>query len=154
MCQYHMTVGHTPFIYVPFTCPIDNLHISGMEANIRVLWIQNSSSHSALVVNSMELLWLAATMCLYKTKVARVIRSVDAKVNLSKSWTDSLLCNRKFNLFLTFLTRGSSAQNIFWGGSWILAFKDPFGGLFGTDFLAFCLFVFCLFFYTVSHLSW
>ena len=91
---------------------IDDLQIShnasGMEANIRVLLICNSSSHSPLVVKGMELPCLAATLCLYMTRVARTVRSwrVDAKVNLSKTLTDSLLCDQKFNLFLTFLTRG------------------------------------------------
>ena len=46
---------------------IDNLHIShnasGMGANIRVLLIRNSSSHSSLDVNGLELPCLAATMC-------------------------------------------------------------------------------------------
>ena len=69
---------------------IDDLHIShnasGMEANIWVLLIRKSSSHSSLVVNGMELPCLAATLYLYETRVARVVRScaVDAKVNLSK----------------------------------------------------------------------
>ena len=57
---------------------IDDLHIShnasGMEANIRVLLICSSSSHSSLVVNSLELPWLAATSCLYETEVTRVVR--------------------------------------------------------------------------------
>ena len=51
---------------------IDDLHIShnasGMEANIRVLLIRNSSSHSSLVVSGLELLCLAATLCLYRTR--------------------------------------------------------------------------------------
>ena len=46
---------------------IDDLHIShnasGMGANIRVLLIRNSSSHSSLDVNGFELPCLAATMC-------------------------------------------------------------------------------------------
>ena len=46
---------------------IDDLHIShntsDMGANIRVLLIHNSSSHSSLDVNGLELLCLAATMC-------------------------------------------------------------------------------------------
>ena len=46
---------------------IDDLHIShnasGMGANIRVLLIRNSSSHSSLDVNGLELPCLAATMC-------------------------------------------------------------------------------------------
>ena len=46
---------------------IDNLHISrnalGMDANIRVFLIRNSSSHSSLDVNGLELLCLAATLC-------------------------------------------------------------------------------------------
>ena len=45
---------------------IDDLHIShnalGMEANIRVLLIRNSSSHSSLDVNGLKLPCLAATM--------------------------------------------------------------------------------------------
>ena len=45
---------------------IDNLHIShnasGMGANIRVLLIRNSSSHSSFDVNGLELPCLAATM--------------------------------------------------------------------------------------------
>ena len=91
---------------------IDDFHIShnalGMEANIRVLLIRNSSSHSSLVVNGLEFPCLAATLCLYKTMVTKVVCSwaVDAKINISQTWTDSLLCDRKFNLFLTFLARG------------------------------------------------
>ena len=48
---------------------------------IWVLLIHNS------IVNDMELPCLAATLCLYKTRVARVVHSyaVDAKVNLSKT---------------------------------------------------------------------
>ena len=46
---------------------IDDLHIShnalGMGANIRVFLIRNSSSHSLLDVNGLELPCLAATMC-------------------------------------------------------------------------------------------
>ena len=46
---------------------IEDLHIShnasGMEANIRVLLIRNSSSHSSLDVNGLEFLCLAATLC-------------------------------------------------------------------------------------------
>ena len=46
---------------------IDDMHIShnasGMEANIRVLLIRNSSSHSSLDVNGLELPCLAATLC-------------------------------------------------------------------------------------------
>ena len=46
---------------------IDNLCIShnasGMEANIRVFLIRNSSSHSSLDVNNLELPCLAATLC-------------------------------------------------------------------------------------------
>ena len=45
---------------------IDDLHISrnasGMEANIRVFLIRNSSSHSSLDVNGFELTCLAATL--------------------------------------------------------------------------------------------
>ena len=48
-------------------CSIDNLHIShntsGMEANIRVLLVRNSSSHSSLDVNGLEFPCLAATLC-------------------------------------------------------------------------------------------
>ena len=36
---------------------------SGMEANIRVLLIRNSSSHSSLDVNGLELPCLASTLC-------------------------------------------------------------------------------------------
>ena len=46
---------------------IDDLHISrnasSMEGNIRVLLIRNSSSHSSLDVNGLELPCLAATLC-------------------------------------------------------------------------------------------
>ena len=46
---------------------IDDLHIShnasGMGANMRVLLIRNSSSHSSLDVNGLELPCLAATLC-------------------------------------------------------------------------------------------
>ena len=46
---------------------IDNLHIShnasGMEANIRVLLIRNSSSYSSLDVNGLKIPCLAATLC-------------------------------------------------------------------------------------------
>ena len=46
---------------------IDDLHIShnasGMGANIRVLLIRHSSSHSSLDVNGLEFPCLAATMC-------------------------------------------------------------------------------------------
>ena len=46
---------------------IDDLHIShnasGMGANIRVLLIRNSSSHSSLDVNGLKLPCLPATMC-------------------------------------------------------------------------------------------
>ena len=91
---------------------IDDLHIShnasGMEANICVLLIRNANSHSSLVVNGLELPCLVATLCLYETMVAKVVCSyaVDAKRNWSKTWTDSLLCDRKFYRFLTFLARG------------------------------------------------
>ena len=83
---------------------IDDLHIShnalGVGANIRVLLIRKSSSHSSLVINGKEFLCVAATLCLYETRVVRVVRScvVDAKVNISKMWTDRLLYDRKFNL--------------------------------------------------------
>ena len=50
-----------------FSATIDDLHIShnasGMGANIRVLLIRNSSSHSSLDVNGLELPCLAATLC-------------------------------------------------------------------------------------------
>ena len=54
--------------YKPVTfTSIDNLHIShnasGMGANIWVLLIRNSSSHSSLDVNGLELPCLAATIC-------------------------------------------------------------------------------------------
>ena len=46
---------------------IDDLHIShsasGMGANIPVLLIRNSSSHSSLDVNGLELPWIAAKLC-------------------------------------------------------------------------------------------
>ena len=45
---------------------IDNLHIfhnaSGMEVNIQVFLIRNSSSHSSLDVNGLKLPCLAATL--------------------------------------------------------------------------------------------
>ena len=51
---------------------IDDLHIShnasGMEANMQVLLIRNSSSHSSWDVNGLELPCLAATLC-YVTKI-------------------------------------------------------------------------------------
>ena len=69
---------------------IDDLHIShnasGMEANIRVLLIRISSSHSSLNVNGLELPCLAATLCL-RDYITKVIRScaVDTKIKLSKT---------------------------------------------------------------------
>ena len=90
---------------------IDDLHIShnasGMKSNIQVLLICSSSSHSSLVVNSLELPCLATTLRLYETMVIRVVCScaVDAKFILSKTETYSLLYDRKFHIFLTFLAR-------------------------------------------------
>ena len=56
-----------PYQQIPLVITIDDLHIShnasGMGANIRVLLIRNSSSHSSLDVNGLELPCLAATMC-------------------------------------------------------------------------------------------
>ena len=72
---------------------IDNLHIShnasGMGANIQVLLVRISSSHSSLDVNGLELPCLAATMCFTRLRNQMVIRScaVDAKINLSKTVT-------------------------------------------------------------------
>ena len=66
--------------------PIDDLHIShnasGMGANIRVLLTRNSSSHSSLDVNGLELPCLAATLC-FRDYVTEIIRSsaVDTKIN-------------------------------------------------------------------------
>ena len=60
-------------------------------------------------INGLGLPSLPATMCLYKTRVTtRVVHSytVDDKVTSPKTWTDSILYNWKFNLFLTFLWRG------------------------------------------------
>ena len=61
---------------------IDDLHIShnasGMGANIRVLLIRNSSSHSSLDINGLELPCLAATLCftrLYVTNGNSLMRS-------------------------------------------------------------------------------
>ena len=53
-----------------------------MEVNVRVLVILNSSSHSSLVVNGLELKCLAAILCMYETMVTKVVRScaVDAKI--------------------------------------------------------------------------
>ena len=48
---------------------------SGLEANIRVLLILNSSSHSPMIDNSLEPPCLAATLCLCETRVTRVVRS-------------------------------------------------------------------------------
>ena len=54
-----------------YTQTIDDLLIShnasGMGANIRVLLIRNSSSHSSLDVNGLELPCLSATLCFYET---------------------------------------------------------------------------------------
>ena len=53
---------------------VDDLHIShnasGVEANIPVLFIRNSSSHSSLVVNGLELPCLVTTLHLYETIVS------------------------------------------------------------------------------------
>ena len=58
---------------------IDDLHIShnawGMDANKWVLLIRYYSSYNSLVVNVLELPYLAVTLCLYETRVTRVIRS-------------------------------------------------------------------------------
>ena len=70
---------------------IDDMRIShnasGLEANIRVVLILNSSSHSSLIIYGLELPFLAATLCLYETRVTGVVRScaVDAKVISSKT---------------------------------------------------------------------
>ena len=63
----YIVVYHKQTTSACWTYRIDNLHIShnasGMGANIRVLLIRNSSSHSSLDVNGLELPCLAATMC-------------------------------------------------------------------------------------------
>ena len=54
---------------------IDDLHIShnasGMGANIRVLLIRSSSSHSSLDVNDLAFPCLAATMCFTRLRNQR-----------------------------------------------------------------------------------
>ena len=79
-------------------------------------YIFSSSSHSSLVINSLELLCLGATLCLYETRVTRVVCScaVDVKVTSSKTSNDTPLYYRKFNLSLTFLTC-SSTKILSWG---------------------------------------
>ena len=90
-----------------YQLPIDDLHIShnasGMEANIRVHLICNSSSHSSLVVNGLELLCVAATLCLYETRITKVIRSCtfDAEVTPQQS---------KIQPFLDILDKRLSAK--------------------------------------------
>ena len=84
--------SHNAFIQFHFSvyAPIDDLNIShnasGMEANIRVLLIRYSSSHSSLDVNNLELPCLAATLC-FTRLITKVVRScaADAKINLSKT---------------------------------------------------------------------
>ena len=60
----------------------ESSNASGMEANIQVLLIRKFSSHSSSVVNGLELPCLAATLCLYKTMLTKVVPScaVDAKI--------------------------------------------------------------------------
>ena len=75
-----------------FASLIDDLHIShnalGMGANIRVLLIRNSSSHSSLDVNGLELLCLAATLCFTRLcNQGNSLMCSDTKINLSKTVT-------------------------------------------------------------------
>ena len=108
---YSLQINHLPSLETckkaQYTiCTYHLMHCVWRPINILV--IRNSSSHSSLVVNSLELLCLGATLCLCETRVTWVVHScaVDAKVTLSKTWSDSLLYDQKFNLFLKFLTRG------------------------------------------------
>ena len=108
-----------PLLYYSFysllhsSIVIDDFHISnnasGMEANIRVRLIRNSSSHSSLDVNGLELPCLAATLCF--------TRLCNQGNSLMRSWYKNELIRNcelttpsaieKFNLFfLTFLARG------------------------------------------------
>ena len=72
-----------------FNYAIDHFHISHKatwsEANIWVVLIGNSSSHSSLLVSGLELLCLAAILYLNETRVTRVVGScaVDDKSNFT-----------------------------------------------------------------------
>ena len=95
---------------------LDDLHIShnasGMEANIRVLLIRNSSSHSSLNVNGLELPCLAATLCF--------TRLHNQDNSLMRSWyQNKLIKNRELTAssaienstyFLTFTARGHRSK--------------------------------------------
>ena len=67
--EYHL------FLLYSLDSIIDDLHIShnasGMGANIQVLLIRNSSSHSSLDVNGLELPCLAATLCFTRLRNQR-----------------------------------------------------------------------------------
>ena len=109
---------------------MDNLRIShnasGMEANIRVFLIRNSSSHSSLDVNGLELPCLAATLCFtrlhyrgsivfYENYITKVVRScaVDAKgINLSKNVNCQPPLRSKIQPFLDILGKGSLAKKL------------------------------------------
>ena len=96
---------------------IYDLHIShnafNLEASILVLLIHNSRSHGSLVFNSLELLCLATTLCLYKTRVTRVVCScpVGAKITWPKMWNNILLLRSKIQSFLD-IFGGVIGQNI------------------------------------------
>ena len=91
-------------LYLLYYCPITE-NASALEVNIRVLLIRNSSRHSSLNVHCLELPFLA-TLCLYETKVTRVVHScaVNAMRNMlnvtsSKMWNDSFLYDRNSTLY-------------------------------------------------------
>ena len=79
--KLHLPVPMLQFYPSMLWAVMDNLHIShnalGMGANIRVLLIRNSSSHSSLVVNGFELPCLAAQCVLrdYVTNGNSLMRS-------------------------------------------------------------------------------
>ena len=96
---------------------IDNLHIShnasGMEANIRVFLIRNSSSHSSLDVNSLELPCLTATLCFTRLCYGSSSCAVDAKINFIKKCALSASSVIKNSTFCWHSWQGFIGQNIF-----------------------------------------
>ena len=81
---------------------------SGMEANIRVLLIRNSSSHSSLDVNDLELPSLAATLCFTR------LRNQDN--SLMRSWNYNKLI-RTCELTASSVIENSTFFDIFGKGS-------------------------------------
>ena len=94
---------------------IDDLHLPHNWGQYTGTFIRNSSSHSSLVVNGLELMCLAATLCLYETRVTRVVCTctVYAKVTMLKRelTASSTIKNSTFSWYSW---QGFIGQNISW----------------------------------------